>query len=330
MKPVRWGIIGVARHFIRGVLIPMQHSEFVELHGIASRDPAKARAAAEKYGIPRYYQSYDDLLRDPTIEAVYIPLPNHMHLEWIRKSAEAGKHIVCEKPLTMNAAEAAEAADYAERCGVLLMEAFMYRFHPQWRRAHELVMSGHIGDVRAVQTFFSYDNTDPENIRNRLDTGGGAILDIGCYAVSVSRFMFDSEPKRIVSMANRDPRFKTDILCSALLDFGDGHAVFTVGTQTFPFQTVDVIGSAGRIHIDIPFNIYPDVPVVVTVTTSIGTRELSAGPADHYRIQFEHFSEAIRENRPSPIPSTDAVKNMRVLDAFFRSERSGEWETIET
>jgi len=299
------------------------------LYGIASRDPEKARAASEKYDIPRYYRSYDELLRDSSIEAVYIPLPNHLHLEWIKKSADAGKHIVCEKPLTMNASEAAEAVDYAEQKGVLLMEAFMYRFHPQWTRVRELVMIGHIGDVQAVQTFFSYDNDDPENIRNKLETGGGAILDIGCYAVSVARFIFDAEPLRIVSLAKRDPGFKTDILCSALLDFGGRHSVFTVGTQIFPFQTVEIVGTGGRIHIDIPFNTYPDVPAVVTVTTSIGTRVLENGPEDHYRTQFERFSEAIRTNRPSPIPSTDALRNMQVLDAFFRSERSGGWEDIE-
>ena len=328
MKPVRWGIISVAKHFIRCVVLPMQKSEMIELYGIASRNPEKAKEASEKYGIPRYYQSYEDLLSDKSIEAVFIPLPNDMHLEWIKKSVDAGKHIICEKPLTLNAREASEAIEYAAKKDTLLMEAFMYRFHPQWIKARELVQTENIGNLRAVHTFFSYQNTDPYNIRNILEMGGGGILDIGCYAVSIARYIFDKEPQRVVSLINRDQAFKTDILSSGILDFGDGHSIFTVGTQTFPYQKVDIIGSAGRIHIKIPFNTYPDIPVNISVTNSVGTRKIHSGPADHYELQFERFSEAIRKGLQAPISPMDALNNMSVLDALFRSEKSGNWEML--
>ncbi len=328
MKPVRWGIISVAKHFIRCVVLPMQKSEMIELVGIASRNPEKAKETSEKYGIPNYYQSYEDLLSDKSIEAVFIPLPNDMHLEWIKKSADAGKHIICEKPLALNASEAGEAIEYAAKKGVLLMEAFMYRFHPQWTRARELVQTENIGDLKAVHTFFSYQNSDPDNIRNILEKGGGGILDIGCYAVSAARYIFNKEPRKVVSLINRDRAFKTDILSSGILDFGEGHSVFTVGTQTFPYQTVDIIGSAGKIHIEIPFNTYTDIPSTISVTTSVGTRKITLGPADHYELQFDRFSEAIRKDMSSPIPPMDALNNMKVLDALLRSEKSGNWEEL--
>ena len=326
MKPVRWGIIGVGKHVTLRVLLPLIKAELVELYGIASRNPEKARQTSEKFGIPRYFPSYNDLLSDASIEAVFIPLPNHIHLEWIKKAADAGKHILCEKPLTLNAQEAREAIEYTEKKGVLLMEAFMYRFHPQWIRARELSRTGSIGNLRAINTFFSYNNTDPKNIRNILEAGGGAIFDIGCYAVSVARYIFEKEPKRVMSLINRDPEFKTDILTSCLMDFGEGHSVFTVGTKTFSYQKVDIHGSGGRIQIQIPFNSFDDVPSKITVTNSIGTREIQFEPQDHYELQFERFSEAIRKGGPAPIPPEDARKNLEVLDALFRSEKSGNWE----
>ena len=309
MKPVRWGIIGVANIFQKAFLLPMQNSEMVELYGIASRNPEKAKKASETFGIPHYYPSYEALLADKSIDAVYIPLPNHLHLEWIKKAADAGKHILCEKPLTLNAGESREAIEYTKKKRVLLMEAFMYRFHPQWIRAKEIVDSANLGAVRAVHTFFSYSNNDPKNIRNILETGGGAIYDIGCYAVSAARYFFGKEPARVISLINRDPEFKTDILTSGMLDFGEGHSVFTVGTQTFPCQRVDIIGSAGRIHIRIPFNTFT---------------------ADQYELQIERFSEAIRTGGQPPTPPEDALKNMGVLDALFRSEKSGNWEKVQT
>ena len=332
MEPVRWGVLGVATHFVLRVALPVLKSEAVEVTAIASRDRKRAATAAEQWGIPRAYGSYEELLKDRDIEAVYIPLPNHLHAEWIRKAADAGKHVLCEKPLAMNAEEAAAAVEYADKAGVLLMEAFMYRFHPQWRRALELVRVGEIGAVRAVHTYFCYDLKDPQNIRNRLEMGGGALPDIGCYAVSVPRFLFGREPQRVLGIVERDPQFKTDIFSSAILDFETGRSLFSVGTQAFPFQRVDVHGTRGHLCVGVPFNTHPDVPPELTVTTSVGTRRVELPAVDQYALQFEAFSRAVRGlpaglyQQPGPTPARDAVDNQKVLDALFRSADSGRWE----
>ena len=328
MKAVRWGILGVSKHFITRVMPPMMKTDSSEVYAIASRDGEKAQAAAKKYGIPVAYSSYDDLLADDSIEVVFIPLPNHMHLEWIKRAADAGKHILCEKPLTLNAAETQEAIDYAESKGVLLMEAFMYRLHPQWQRAKELIHGGILGSVTSVQTFFGYNNPDPGNIRNKLEMGGGGIYDIGCYAVSVARHMFGTEPQRALSLINRDPVFGTDMLASGILDFGAGQSTFTVATKTFACQKVDIFGTGGSIHIHIPFNAYDDVPSTITVVNGVGTREVYFEPADQYGLQADAFSRAVREGGAVPIPITDALNNSKALDALFASEKSGGWETI--
>jgi predicted dehydrogenase len=329
MKPVRWGVLGIGRHFILRTLVPFQRSEGVELYGVASRDPEKARSTAGEFGIPRAYPSYEALLADPSIEAVFLPLPNHIHAEWIAKAADAGKHILCEKPLALTAAEGRAALEHARTRGVLLMEAFMYRFHPQWVRTHELVRTGHIGAVSEIHTAFGYANADPANIRNILEFGGGAIYDIGCYAVSLSRFLLGSEPIRALGLVTRDSALGIDTLTSGILEFAQARATFTVGTRIFPHQEVDIRGTGGGIRIMIPFNSYDDVPSIVRVTTGVGEREIAFGPADQYRLQFEAFSTAVREGKPAPIPPEDAVGNLAVMDALFRSEQSGTWETVE-
>jgi predicted dehydrogenase len=326
MEPVRWGVLGVATHFILRVVMPLLKSETVEVTGIASRSGDTARKAAEQWRIPRWYGSYEELLRDKDIEAVFIPLPNHLHAEWIRKAVDAGKHVLCEKPLALNATEAADAVAYAEKAGVLLMEAFMYRFHPQWRRTLELVRVGEIGTVRAVHTYFVYDLKDPSNIRNKLDMGGGALMDIGCYAVSVPRWLFGREPERVLGVVERDSQLKTDIFSSAILDFGNGRSLFSVGTQLFPFQRVDIHGTGGHISVHVPFNMYPDTPPGLTVITSVGKREVELPAADQYALEFEAFSRALRQKQTAPTPPQDAIDNQRVLDALFRSAESGRWE----
>jgi predicted dehydrogenase len=326
MELVRWGVLGVANIFMKKVLPPLLKSELVDLIAIASRSADKARGAAEAFGIARWYGAYEDLLADPDIEAVYIPLPNHLHAEWIRKAADAGKHILCEKPLALNSEEAASCVEYAVKRGVRLMEAFMYRFHPQWQRARELVRTGEIGKLLALHTAYSYDLKDPGNIRNKLAMGGGALMDIGCYAVSAPRFVFGREPQRVLGLFSRDPSFKTDILSSAILDFGDGRSIFTVATQGFRTQRVDIYGSSGSIHIGVPFNMYPDVPPLLTVVTGIGERRPVLPAADQYGLEFEAFSKALRRDLPVPTPAEDAVSNQKVLDALFRSESSGSWE----
>ena len=246
MKPVAWGVLSVSRHFSLRVQSPL--SVLGDGRRPRHRVPleAEGRGGRPLLGIPRAYGSYEELLADREIEAVYITLPNNLHAEWVMKAADAGKHVLCEKPFAMNAAEAEKAIRHAEKKGVLVMEAFMYRFHPQWQRARELVRIGEIGEVHSIRTVFSYTNRDPKNIRNRVETGGGAIQDIGCYAISCSRFLMGQEPRRVVGFIRRDPDFGTDTLSSGILDFGHGRALFTAGTQSFSQQRVTVLGSAGH------------------------------------------------------------------------------------
>lgn len=328
MKIYHLGVLGVAGHFIGAVLPPLLQSKTVQVYGIASRDGEKAAEAARQYGIPKSYASYQALLEDPAIDLVYIPLPNHLHAEWIKKCADYGKHVICEKPLTMNAAEAREALDYARAKGVRVMEAFMYRFHPQWRRALEIVKFHGIGALTGIHTFFGYSNKDPHNIRNIKETGGGAIYDIGCYAVSTARFLMQGEPQRVLGLANYDPCFQTDILVNGVLDFGGIRTLFTVATQTFPFQKVEVYGTNGVMTVEIPFNMYPDCPAQLTVRNGVGSRTVQLGPADQYQLEFEEFVAAIAAGRETPIAPEDAVCNMKVLDALYRSARTGEWENV--
>jgi predicted dehydrogenase len=328
VKPVVWGILSRSAHYRRRIHQGISKSPLIDPYAIASRSRDSAEAAARELGFRTAHPSYEALLADPAIEAVFIPLPNHLHAEWVRKAADAGKHVLCEKPFAMNAREAEEAIRHAESRAVLVMEAFMYRFHPQWQRVHEIVRAGEIGPIHAIQTVFAYTQRDPANIRNVLASGGGGIYDIGCYAVSCSRFLLGREPQRAVSLVRRDPAFGTDILASAILDFGAAHATFTVSTQMQPAQRVDVVGATGRITVHLPFNAWTDVPLEVTVTTGVGTRTIESPIADQYVLMFEAFSRAVRSGGPAPAPARDAIENMKVLDALFRSEKSGGWESV--
>jgi len=328
MQPIKFGVLGVSGFFQKKIAIPTAKSSLIQWAGIASRSLERSQEAADIYGIATAYGSYEELLADEAIEAVYIPLPNHVHAEWIKKAADAGKHILCEKPLALTAEEAQEAINYADSQGVKVMEAFMYRFHPQWQQVLELIRMKEIGTVQLVQSFFGYNNTDANNIRNQADKGGGALYDIGCYAVSASRFLVQGEPQRVVSLHTEHSEFETDVLSSGMLDFGGPRAQFTVATQTFPYQRVTVHGSSGVISIEIPFNTPADVPATVAVTTSVGTREIHTEPTDQYILEFEALARAIREDTPVPTPASDAVNNMRVLDALFESARTRGWVTL--
>ena len=328
MKQTNWGVLGVSGHFIQRVVVPLSHSETVRVAAIASRNKGKAETAAKEWGIPKAYGSYEELLADPELDAIYNPLPNHLHLEWIKKAADAGKPMLCEKPLGLNAAEVEEAIEYTRKKGVPLMEAFMYRFHPQWVRAKELSACGEIGSVKIVQSHFTYNNTDPNNIRNQLQAGGGALMDIGCYAVSSARFIFGEEPTKVMSRVERSPEFGTDVFSSGILQFPSGQSTFTVSTQTNDAQKVHILGTGGSITIEVPFNIYPDVLMPSYITTGVGERVHEAGPADQYQLMFEAYSEALQAGNPVPTPMTDALNNQKVLDALFRSEESGAWEDV--
>jgi predicted dehydrogenase len=329
MRKLVMGVLGASGHFFKRVMLPLAASERVELGALASRDGAKAERLAGKWGIPRAYASYEALLADPAVDFVYIPLPNHLHLEWIRKAADAGKHVLCEKPLCLDAAQAREAVDHARGRGVLLMEAFMYRFHPQWVKARDLVRSGELGELQAVHCEFSYRNVDPRNIRNIPECGGGSLLDIGCYAVSSARYLFGAEPLRAVGLARRDPAFGTDTLSSAMLDFGEGRrSLFTVGTQTHAAQRVEAFGSGGSLVVELPFNMHADVEAGLRVKTDVGERRIESGPVDQYLLELEAFAAAVEAGGPLPVPPEDGVANLRALDAIARSLRSEAWEKV--
>ncbi len=330
MAKVRWGVLSTAKIGTAQVIPAMQRGEYSEVVAIASRNLETAKPIAAQLGLPKAYGSYDELLADPEIEAVYNPLPNHLHIEWSIKALEAGKHVLCEKPIAMSAAQAQELADTAQKYPQLkVMEAFMYRHHPQWQKARELAMGGQIGNVRTIQSFFSFYLDDPNNIRNMVEAGGGGLMDIGCYTISSARFIFGAEPRRVMGMVEYDPRFKTDRLASAILDFGDGKtATFTCSTQLIPYQRVNVFGTTGRIEVEIPFNAPKDKPCRIWLQTASGIEEVLLPASDQYTIQGDLFSQAILENSPVPTPIADAVANMRVLEAVVASAKTDGWVTI--
>jgi predicted dehydrogenase len=329
MRKIRWGVLSTARIGVNQVIPAMQKGTYSEVTAIASRDQQRADAAAQKLGIAGAYGSYVELLADPNVDAIYIPLPNEQHVPWSIKALEAGKHVLCEKPIALTADEAQTLADAAAAYPQLkVMEAFMYRFHPQWQRAKELVTGGAIGELRTIQSFFSYSNRDPTNIRNQADHGGGGLMDIGCYNVSLSRFIFGDEPGRVCGMVEYDPDFKTDRLVSALFDFGRGSATFTCSTQLSPYQRVNIFGTTGRIEIEIPFNAPAIRPCRMWHTHDSTTDELVLEVSNQYTLQGDILSRAIMDNTPVPTPLADAVANMRVIDAIVRSGREGKWVEV--
>lgn len=323
MDPVSWGVLSTADIGLSKVIPAMRAAEISRVDAIASRSFESAQRAAEDLDIPKAFGSYEDLLADPDIEAVYIPLPNHLHLEWAKAAAAAGKHILCEKPLAMTSDQAREMVGACESAGVLLMEAFMYRLHPMWAKVRELVDSGAIGEVGSIQTVFSYFNDDPTNIRNIPEVGGGALFDIGCYAINVARMLFGSEPTAVKASIRRDESLGTDVVTSALLDFGGRHATFTCSTQLEPDQRVDIHGDAGRLVVEIPFNIPPDrltkvIQVAGGVPPVSPALEIHEVPsANQYTIQADAFSRAIRAGAPAPTAPSDAVANIEVIERIF-------------
>jgi predicted dehydrogenase len=333
MEKVRWGILSTAKIGTVKVIPAMQRGELCEITAIASRDRARAEEAARHLGIPKVYGSYEELLADPEIEAVYNPLPNHLHVPISIRAAEAGKHVLCEKPIALNAAEARELLAARNRTGVTIGEAFMVQTHPQWVRAVEIAKSGALGRLRAARGSFGYFNPHPENIRNILAFGGGALMDVGCYPVKVSRMVFGEEPRRVAATMVRDPGFGTDILTSAVLEFPSAHCVFTCSTQIVPNQSMEFLGTSRRMWCDVPFNAIPGEVSRLRIDdgsdlkgSGIATEEFVA--CDQYTIQGDLFSRAIREGSRPPVPLEDSVRNMEVIDALFRSAESGRWEEV--
>ena len=328
MKKLNWGILSTAKIGIEKVIPAMQQGKLSEIVAIASRTHESAREAAKNLKIPKAFGSYQDLLDDTSIDAVYIPLPNHMHVPWTIKALAANKHVLCEKPIALTATEAKELLKETEKFPHLkVMEAFMYRHHPQWIQALELINGGGIGMVKTVHSFFSYYNDDPENIRNMVDIGGGGLMDIGCYCISLARLIFDEEPQRVFGKIEYDPGFETDRICSGILDFGQGTSTFTCSTQLVPYQRVNIFGTKGRVEIEIPFNAPPDKPCKMLFQNNEIIEEIEIKICDQYTIQGDLFSLAVLNNEKVPTPIEDAVENMKVLEAVIQSAEKEEWCT---
>lgn len=331
-KKVRWGILSTANIGMQKVTPGIMASPHSEVVAIASRELGKAQEAAAKLGIPRAYGSYEELFADPDIDAIYNPLPNHLHVPMTVAAARAGKHVLCEKPIALNARD----AEALRQCPPdrIVLEAFMVRFHPQWSRAREIIRSGELGDIRAINAVFTYFNADPANVRNQADIGGGGIMDIGCYPITAARFLFEAEPKRVVSLVERDPNFRTDRLASVIADFGNGKQLnFICSTQTAGHQRVQVLGSKGKLEVIIPFNAPPNSPTAITVDLggsldgSLARREIMPA-VDQYTEQAEAFALAVLGEKPLPWGIEDAIASMKVIDAVFESEKTGAWATV--
>jgi len=334
-RKVKWGVLGAAGIALNKVIPAMQRGEWTEVSALASRDQAKARRAAEDLGIAKAYGSYEELLADAEIEAIYNPLPNHLHVPWTIKAAEAGKHVLCEKPIALNVKDALPLLAARDRTGVKIQEAFMVRTHPQWVRVIDLINANRIGRVRSIMGQFSYNNPDPGNIRNHAEMGGGGLMDIGCYLILFSRMVFQSEPRRVVGLIEEDAATRTDVLTSALLDFAEGHSAINCSTRMTPFQRVQIMGTTGRIEVQIPVNAPPDRACRILVDDGsdlfgAGAEALEFEICDQYTIQGDLFSQAIREGGEPIMSLEDSIRNMAVIDAVIASVKSGRWEVLET
>ena len=333
IEKVRWGILGTAKIALTKVIPATQRSPWCEVTAIASRDLSRAKEAARELGIAKAYGSYEQLLADESVEVVYNPLPNHLHVPLTVKAADAGKHVLCEKPVALNAEEAKTLIGVRNQNGVRIQEAFMVKTHPQWLKTRKLIQSGRIGSLRSITGFFSYFNPDPANIRNKLEFGGGALLDIGCYPITISRWIYETEPRRVLGLIERDPEFGTDTLTTAVLDFPNGHSTFTCSTRLAPYQRMIFLGTVGRIEVLIPFNAPNDRPTQIVLDdgedlTGAGAERIELSVCDQYEIQASRFSRAIRENAEQDISLEDAVSNMAVIDAVSRSAITGQWEEM--
>jgi predicted dehydrogenase len=329
MTKVRWGIISTAKIGREKVIPAIQKGKFCEVHAIASRKKEDAEKVAAELSISKAYGSYEELLADSQIDAVYVPLPNHLHIEWTIKAMQAGKHVLCEKPIGLSSAQAQQLIDAAKNYPkVKIMEAFMYRFHPQWIKAKGLVTEGRIGELKTIHSFFSYYNVDPNNIRNKADIGGGGLMDIGCYNISLSRHIFNEEPIKILGLAEFDPDSNIDRLTSGILQFSKGTSIFTCSTQLVPYQRANIFGTDARIEIEIPFNAPPDKPTKMWLHSKSGTEEFVFDVVDQYTLEADAFAKAILENLPVPTPLQDALNNMKVIEAVFESSKNGVWKKL--
>ena len=334
LVPVRWGILGAAHIAVSKVIPAMQRSAMTPVVAIASRDIGKARAAARELGVARAYGSYEELIDDPDVDAIYNPLPNHLHVPWSIRAAEAGKHVLCEKPLSLSAAEARQLIGARDRTGVQIGEAFMMRAHPQWAAVRELLAEGRVGELKLVAGHFSYFRRDPTDVRNVPEWGGGALMDVGCYPITIARWLFGEEPLEVTGMLEYDPVYNVDRLGSGLLRFPSGQATFSSGSQVVHYQRVQLFGTEGRIDVEIPFSPAADHACRIFIDDGLAlggalAEEVQFPAVDQYRLQGERFSEAVRGVGHVPTTLEDAMGNMAVIDALFRSAKSRRWEVPE-
>ncbi len=328
MHKIRWGVLSTA-NIGRKVIPALQTSSYNQVVAVSSRSLQNARAYADELKIARAYGSYEELLNDPNIDAIYNPLPNHMHVPWSIKALQAGKHVLCEKPLGLNTAEALELIDVAAQHPQLkVMEAFMYRFHPQWQRARDLVRAGSIGQVRNIHSHFAYNNHDVNNIRNSIVMGGGALMDIGCYCISLSRFIFAEEPLRVLGQITPYAGYEVDCFVSGMMEFADGNATFTASTKIEPEQYVAINGEQGSIFIPVPFNPIADTDTHLVLKRNEEHEEIVLIASDHYRNMADAFAQSIMQHENIPTPLSDALANMKIIDAIFASAQTNQWHSI--
>lgn len=332
MKKLKWGVLSTANIGISKVLPAINKSENGEVYAIASRSKDSAVQAASDLNISKAYGSYEELLEDPDVEAIYNPLPNHMHIEWTVKAMEAGKHVLCEKPLSLKSEEILKLIDLRDKTGLVVSEAFMVRYHPQWLKARTIVREGQLGKLQNIQGFFSYYNVDKNNIRNMKEIGGGALLDIGCYPITTSRFVYGEEPLRVASIIDNDPETGIDRLDSVMMQFPSGQASFSVSTQLVPYQRMQIFGTEGRLEVEIPFNAPPDKSCRLFLSKGEFYQEehelIDFPVCDQYTLQAESFVRTVRGEQENHVPLEDAVQNMKVLEAVFRAGESGRWEEV--
>ena len=333
MSKVIWGILSTANIGIKRVIPAILSGQRGVIAAIASRDAKRARDVAARFGISRSYGSYQALLDDPQIEAIYNPLPNHLHVEWTVKALEAGKHVLCEKPIALDAVEAQAIVAARDRTGKRVIEAFMVRFHPQWHRVRALVRDGRIGKVRALQSAFTFPVASPDNVRNRLEYGGGALYDVGCYPIVTARYLLGTEPERTIALVDRDPTLAIDRVTSGLVGFPGGEQLLlTSALQLALYQRVVVLGTHGRIEITVPFTPAKEHACRIVIDSGASLDGSSAvveelAPADQYQLQCDLAADAFRGDSTQEFPIEDAISNMRVIDALYRSAISGRWES---
>lgn len=328
MHKIRWGVLSTA-NIGRKVIPALQTSNHNQVIAVSSRSLENARAYADELGITRAYGSYEELLNDPNIDAIYNPLPNDLHVPWSIKALQAGKHVLCEKPLGLNTAEVQQLIDVAAQHPHLkIMEAFMYRFHPQWQRARDLVRAGSIGQVRNIHSHFAYNNRDADNIRNSIAMGGGALMDIGCYCISLARYIFAEEPLRVLGQITPYAGYEVDCFVTGIMEFADGNATFTASTKIESKQYVSINGEQGSIFIPVPFNPIADANTNLILKRNEQHEDILIVPSDHYRNMGDAFAQSVLLQKDTPTPLNDALANMKIIDAIFTSVESNQWQSI--